>query len=286
MQYEFKEIYTSTTMFKKITHPLTLFRNRSISEVPVSSTPEYISKIQHFKNLRRKSSYHYYYCRDTPPSTSTCVYKLMKASIVLHYKNQTCICIIDGNCPVNTISSDIFDGLSDNEKSTTSCYIDFQLEHVEFKERFYIGNMTILGKPFIQKYIQSMDFGRRIIVLNDLTRLNIFSEIPPNTISICIENMYFLALLDLKRKSSIISLDILEKMHKHDTTQTKLNFSCQLLTDIGGGDDYGFNQDFCVIDNNHKYVILGIDFMKQHVARIGKNYIQLKNGLRVHYLKK
>jgi hypothetical protein len=269
-------------MFKKLTHPLTLFRNRSISEVPLPSTPEYISKIHHFKSLRRKSS-GTSSTSGTNYGTSTCVYKLMKASIILYYKNKTCICIIDGNYPINTISEHVFNGLSDCEKSTTSCYIDFQLEHVEFKERFYIGNMTILGKPFIQKHVQSMDFGRRIIILNDLTRLNIFGEIPPNTISICIENMHFLALLDLKRKSSIISLDILEKMHKHDTTQTKLNFSCQLLPDVG---DYEFNQDFCVIDNNHKYVVLGIDFMKHHVARIGKNYIQLKNGLRVHYLKK
>jgi hypothetical protein len=268
-------------MFKKLTHPLTLFRNRSISEIPPPSTPEYISKIHHFKSLRRKGSYYSSHHRST--STSTCVYKLMKASIILHYKNHTCICIIDGNNPVNTISKDIFDKLPDCEKSTTSCYIDFQLEHAEFKERFYIGNTTILGKPFIQKHVQSMDFGRRIIILNDLTRLNIFSEIPPNTISICIEDMHFLALLDLNRKSSIISLDILEKMQKHDTTQTKLNFSCQLLPDVG---DYKFNQEFCVIDNNHKYVILGIDFMKHHVARIGKTYIQLKNGLRVHYLKK
>lgn len=270
-------------MFKKLTHPLTLFRNRSISEIPVQSPSEYVSKIHqihHFKSLRRKNSYR---STSTSTITSTSVYKLMKACIILHYKNQTCICIVDGNHQVNTISKDIFDKLSDCEKSTTSCYIDFQLEHVEFKERFYVGNMTILGKPFIQKHVQSMDFDRRIVILNDLTRLNVFSEIPPNTISICIENMHFLGLLDLKRKSSIISLEILEKMHKHDTTQTVLHFSCQLLSEVG---DYGFNQDFCVIDNSHKYVILGIDFMKKHVDRIGKNYIQLKNGLRVHYLKK
>ena len=142
----------------------------------------------------------------------------------------------------------------------------------------------VLGRPFIKKNVHSMDFERRIIVLNDnLTRLNIFNDVPSNVISICIENIYFLALLDLQRTASFISVDILEKMRKHDTTQVRTNLSCQLLTDV---DNYSFHQDFTVIDNNHKYIILGLDFMKQHISSIGKNYILLKNGLRVHYLRK
>lgn len=262
-------------MLKKITHPLTLFRSKSLHTESSSSIPEYITKVSHFKSLRRRTSY---------KGIQTNVYKLMRAKIVLHYKDQTCICLIDGNSPINKISESIFNELLDYEKSLSSCYINFQLEHVDFTERFYVGNTTVLGRPFIEKHAHSMDFDRRIIILNDsLIRLDIFNDIPSNVISICIEDMYFLALVDLQRKASFISVEILEKMRKHDTTNIKLNFSCQLLADV---DNYSFHHDFTVIDNNHKYIILGLDFMKQHISRIGKNYIQLKNGLRVHYLKK
>jgi hypothetical protein len=259
-------------MFKKLTHPLTLFRTKSLNTI--SSPPEYITKVHQLKSLRKWTSYR---------GTQSSAYKLMRAKIVLHYKDKTCICLLDGNSPINTISESLFNELLDYEKSLSSCYINFRLEHVDFTERFYIGNTTVLGKPFIQKHVHSMDFDRRIIILNDMVRLDIFNEVPSNIISICIENMHFLALVDLQRKTSFISVEILEKMYKHDTTQIRLNFSCQLLTDI---DDYSFHHDFTVIDNSHKYVILGLDFMKQHTSRIGKNYIQLKNGLRVHYLKK
>lgn len=261
-------------MFRKITHPLTLFRTKSLHTTS-PHIPEYITKVNHIKSVYRRTSY---------KGLQTNVYKLMHAKIVLHYKDQTCICLINGNSPINTISESLFNELSDSEKSSFSCYIKFQLEHVDFTEKFYIGNTTVLGKPFIQKHVHSMDFDRCIIILNDnLGRLDIFNDIPPNVISICVENMHFLALVDLQRKTSFISVEILEKMHKHDTTQLLLNFSCQLLTDV---DNYSFHQDFVVIDNSHKYIILGLDFMKQHISRIGKNYIQLKNGFRAHYLKK
>jgi len=259
-------------MLKKLTHPLTLFRNRSIHTIP--SPPEYITidKKLNFKSLRRKNS-----SRDV-------VYKTMRGKTVMHYKDNTCICIINGNHPINMISESLFNKLLDCEKSLSSCYIEFKLEHVTFNERFYIGPTTVLGKPFVQKHVHSMDHERRILFLNDnLTRIDMFKDVPSHVISICVEDMHFLALVDLQRKASFISVEILEKMRKHDTTQIRLNFSCMLPTDL---DDYSFHQDFTVIDNNFKYIILGLDFMKQHVARIGKNYIQLKNGLRVHYLKK
>lgn len=261
-------------MLKKITHHFTLFRSKSVN-VTSPHIPEFITKIHHFKSLRRRSSY---------KRTRTNIYKSMHAKILLHFQNHTCICLLDGDSPINTISYSLFDKLSDSEKSLSNCYINFQLEHIDFMEKFYIGNATVLGRPFIKKNVHSMDFERRIIVLNDnLTRLDIFNDVPANVISICIENIYFLALLDLQRTASFISVDILEKMRKHDTTQVRTNLSCQLLTDV---DNYSFHQDFTVIDNNHKYIILGLDFMKQHISRIGKNYILLKNGLRVHYLRK
>lgn len=206
---------------------------------------------------------------------------LMYAKIVFYCKNKTFICTIDGNSYVNTVTREFFDDLSDNEKSLKSCYLQFKLGKITFDEQFYIGKNIILGNLFIKKHIEMLNYEQRYIMLKDSTKLDIFNDIPKNTISICIENLHFLAIIDTKIESSIISLDILENLKKHNTTLLELELNCYIYID---NNLYQFNNTFKVVDNYYKYVILGFDFMKKHVFRVGKTYLQLKNGLRVHYL--
>ena len=268
-------------MIKKLPNPLTLFRSKSIN-YKIDSPPKYITKQSipirpNFKITRRMSQ------RSFVQHAQTHVSILMHAKIVFHFKDNTCICTINGNCPINTIAYTFFNELQDYEKSLNSCYLDFTLGHTLFNDQFYSGKHTILGRPFIEKYIECMDYDRRIVLLKDDTRLDIFNEIPINTISICIGNEHFLAIVDVNRVTSIISLEILEKMENYDTTCLTLSLDCTIPIEHS---DYPFTLVFRVIDNRHKYIILGLDFMKNNVFRVGKNYLQLKNGMRVHYLKK
>lgn len=198
----------------------------------------------------------------------------MYAKVIIKINDKPCICTIDGNSPMNYYKED-------------GC-IKFKIEGEEFYQQFYsssrTGSLTILGRPFIEKYIKCMDYEHKVVILNTNTgetKLDIFNEIPNNALPICIsvgenECIHFLAIVDINQKNSIISLETLDKI-RANTTLTSIKLKCCIY-------EFKFNHTFIVMNNDNRYVVLGLDFLSQYISRIGKKYLQTKSQLRLPYI--
>lgn len=249
----------------------------SLSQLP----PSYIYKNSDTINrLTRTSSLRKSIRRECNVNRlKTVIPAMMYAKIIIFIKNKAYICTIDGNCNRNTVPSNMFYNLDNGILST--CNILFNLEHSVFTFEFEIGNKIVLGRQFVEKYIEILDYQRGTITLKNNVKLDIYNEIPPNVITIYINGEYFLARIDATQEHSVISLEMLDKL-QCDTTQTHINVQCIIQTEYSI--PFEFDNLFYVVDNYNKYVILGLDFMTTYCTRVGKHYVQIKNKLRVFYL--
>lgn len=258
-----------------------LFRSKSLSPQP---PPSYIYKnknqnITMVNRITRASSLKKSF-RKRESGSSVCLLKtaiptMMYAKIIIFINNRAYICTIDGNYTLNTIPCTIFYNLDGTRN------LLFNLEHSMFTLKFKMGQKIVLGKQFIEKYVEILDYQRGIITLKDTVKLDIYNEIPNNVITLCINDEFFLAQVDATKKHSILSLEMLDKL-QCDTTQTQINVHCIVQSEYNI--PFEFDNLFYVVDNHNKYVTLGLDFITPYCTRIGKRYIQLKNSLRVFYL--
>lgn len=204
---------------------------------------------------------------------TTVIPAMMYAKIIVFINNRAYICTIDGNCDVNTVPCTMLYHLNDK--------LPFHLEHSEFILQFNMGNKIVLGKQFVEKYVDTLDYQRGNITLKDTVKLDIYNEIPENVIALCVNDKFFLARIDATQQHNILSLEMLDKLGC-DTTQTQVSGHCLVKTEYII--PFEFDNLFYVVDNHHKYVILGLDFLTKYCKRIGKHYIQLENNLRVFYI--
>jgi hypothetical protein len=247
-----------------------LFRSKSLSPLP----PSYIYK----NRFSRASSLRKSTRRECDVNRlKTVIPTMMYAKIVIFLNDKAYICTIDGNCNGNTLPYNIFYNTVDDCTGNLSVH----LEHSIFTLSFKMGKRIVLGRQFIEKYVDTLDYQRGVIILKDTTKLDVYNEIPSNVITLCINNEYFLAHIDATQKHSVLSLEMLDKL-QCDTTQTQINTHCIIQTEYTI--PFEFDSPFYVIDNHNKYVILGLDFINTHCTRIGKHYILLKQKSRVFYI--
>lgn len=264
-----------------------LFRSKSLSPQPraqqrqqqpplyIYKNPNVINRITRASSLKKSVKKYEYGVNQL----KTVIPTMMYAKIIVFINNRPYICIIDGNYTVNTIPCTMFYNFDGVVLSTRNLL--FNLEHSIFILQFIMGQRIILGKQFVERYVDNLDCQYGIMTLKNNVKLDIYNEIPNDVISICINEEYFLAHIDATHKHSILSLEMLDKL-QCDTTQTQVNVHCVIQTEYII--PFEFDNLFYVVDNHNKYVILGLDFLTTYCTRIGKHYTQLKNKLRVYYI--